>query len=35
LLPRPLMQRVPRQRERNPCTAVDKGHLPLSDHNSS
>jgi len=35
LLPRPLMQRIPRQRQRNPGTAVDKDGLPLSDHGSS
>jgi hypothetical protein len=29
------MQRVPRQRERNPSTAVDKDYLALSDHGSS
>jgi hypothetical protein len=29
------MQRVPRQRQRNPCTAVDKDCLALSDHGSS
>ena len=35
LLPRPRMQRVPQQRQRNPCTAVDKDWLALSDHGSS